>query len=87
MEIGYIIGFVGIALGLGVAPPQLIKIKRTGRTKDISLATYAFLVGALVCYLLHAIYIHSLVFILAQSISLIVNSIILGLLLKNGHHD
>ena len=86
MDWGYIIGYIGIALGLGVAPPQLIKIRRTGRTKDISLATYAFLIGAMGCYLLHAIYIHSPVFIIAQSINLTVNSVILGLLIKNGHH-
>ncbi len=81
--IGYIIGWIGVGFGLFVAPPQLIKILRSKKTDGISLTTYVFLFLALICYLIHAIYINSTVFIVAQSINLVTNSIILGLLIKN----
>ena len=77
MKPGYLVGWVGVAFGLLVAPPQLIKIIITGETQAISLWTYTFLCLALICYLLHAIHIRSKVFIVAQSINLITNSIIL----------
>jgi uncharacterized protein with PQ loop repeat len=83
LELGYIIGYVGILFGLGVAPPQLIKIIKTNSSSDISLATYLFLCIALVCYLLHAIYIHALVFIIAQSINIVVNAAIFIVLLQH----
>ena len=82
--IDLIIGWTGVACGLLVAPPQLYKIIKTGRTKDISLVTYSFLCVALACYLFHAIYIGDAIFITAQSVNLVVNSIILYKLIKNG---
>lgn len=84
MEIGYIIGWLGVLFGLLVAPPQLIKILRTGKVDGISLATYTFLFCALICYLIHAIYIKSLVFTVAQSVNLTTNGVILMLLIKKG---
>jgi len=80
---GYLIGWMGVAFGLLVAPPQLIKIVRTGKSGDISLLTYGALCLALVCYLLHAIYINSPVFITAQSINLVTNSVILVFLIRH----
>lgn len=80
--LGLGVGIMGICLGFLVAPPQLVKIIRTGKVDGISLMTYIFLCLALICYLLHAIYIKSPVFIVAQSINLISNSIILWLLIK-----
>ena len=77
MKPGYLIGWLGVAFGLLVAPPQLIRIIVTGEVLGISVWTYTFLVLALVCYLLHAIYIKSKVFIVAQSVNLVINSIIL----------
>jgi len=82
MDGGYLIGWLGVLFGLMVAPPQLIKILRTGSTQGISLATYSFLCLALVCYLIHAIYIHSIVFTIAQSINLITNTAILIYLVR-----
>jgi len=76
------IGWIGVAFGLLVAPPQLWKILKTGKTSGISLCTYTFLVGALICYLVHALYIKDTVFITAQSVNLVTNSIILYLLVK-----
>ena len=82
MDIGYLIGFLGIALGLCVAPPQLLKIIKTGKTGDISLMTYIFLILAISCYLWHAIYIESVVFQIAQTVNLTTNTIVLCLLIK-----
>ena len=83
LSFGYLIGWTGVALGLLVAPPQLYKIIRTGKCNDISLLTYAALCLALICYLIHAIHIGSLVFTVAQSINLVTNSVILVLLIRN----
>ena len=80
--IGYLIGWVGVFWGLLVAPPQLWKIIKTGRTDGISLMTYIFLFLALLCYLIHAISIKSPVFVVAQSLNLVTNGIILWLLIK-----
>ena len=80
MKFGYIIGWAGVVFGLGVAPPQLIKILMTGDISGISLITYIFLWCALLCYLIHAIHIKSKVFMVAQSVNLITNSVVLALL-------
>lgn len=78
----YWIGWLGVAFGLLVAPPQLLKIIKTGKTDGISLITYTALCMALMCYLLYAICIKDPVFITAQSINLSVNGAILVLLIK-----
>ena len=80
--LGYWIGWMGVAFGLLVAPPQLYKILKTRKIDGISLVTYVFLCLALLCYLIHAIYIESPVFITAQSINLVTNSAILVMLIK-----
>ena len=86
MDLGYLIGWVGVAFGLCVPIPQLIKIFKTKSLSDISIGTYIFLVCCLMCYLIHAIYIESLVFTVAQSINLTTNGIILMLLIRKGKH-
>ena len=83
MEFGYIIGWVGVGFGLLVPLPQLIKIIKTKRLDDISLGTYIFLFCCLTCYLIHAIYIKSPVFICAQLFNLTTNSVILALLIRH----
>uniref|UniRef100_A0A6M3JMA8 PQ loop repeat protein n=1 Tax=viral metagenome TaxID=1070528 RepID=A0A6M3JMA8_9ZZZZ len=81
-KFGNIIGWIGVGFGLGVAPPQLVKIIQTGGVQDISLTTYVFLCLALICYLIHAIHIKSKVFTTAQAINLATNFVILILLIK-----
>ena len=81
-SLGYIVGYCGVLLGIGVPIPQLRKILKTKRANDVSLGTYILLCGALICYLIHAIYISAPVFIVAQSINLTTNSIILILLVR-----
>ena len=82
LVIGYWIGWAGVLTGLLVAPPQLLKIIRTGKTDGISIVTYWALVFALLFYLIHAIYIGSLVFVVAQAINLLTNGVILIMLLR-----
>ena len=83
IEFGFVIGWVGVAFGLLVPLPQLIKILRTKSLNDIALGTYIFLFCCLACYLTHAIYIRSPVFICAQAVNLTTNSIILVLLIRH----
>lgn len=82
MEAGYWIGWLGVAFGLFVPIPQLLKIIRTHSISGVSRGTYIFLCLALTCYLVHAIYIHSLIFTIAQSINLTTNTVILILLYR-----
>ncbi len=77
MKYGNKVGWLGVLFGLAVAPPQLVRIIITGQTEAISMVTYTFLILAMICYLLHAIHIKAPVFIVAQSINLIVNFTIL----------
>ena len=80
-----LVGWFGVFFGLLVAPPQLWKIIKTGKVKDISLMTYSFLCCALVCYLVYAISIRDAVFITAQSVNLATNTTILIYLLRRKH--
>jgi len=75
------IGWLGVAFGLLVAPPQLYKIIKHKRTKNISIMTYGFLILTMTCYLLHAIYITDWPFITSNSINLSVNGTIFILLI------
>lgn len=83
MDLGYWIGWVGVAFGLLVPLPQLIKIFKYKRLSDVSLGTYSLLICCLMCYLIHAIHIKSVVFATAQSINLATNGTIWVLLLLN----
>ena len=78
-----IIGWAGVFFGLCVPIPQLMKIWKTRSLNDISMGTYIFLVFCLTCYLIHAIYIKSPVFVCAQLLNLCTNGIILGLLIRH----
>ena len=82
MELGYIIGWIGVLFGLLVPLPQLKRIIKGQTIEGVALGTYGFLILALLCYLVHAIYIQSLVFIVAQSINLSTNGAILFFLIR-----
>jgi hypothetical protein len=101
IEIGYLIGYLGIVFGLFVAPAQFIKL--LGKPKrlynllirfeglfikssvGISVTMYLFLCLTLTCYLIHAVYIKSPVFIIAQLINIIVNLSIFIVLMRQGN--
>lgn len=76
-DFGYIVGWVALIFGIAVPIPQLYRMIKTGKSKDVSSLTYVFLVLAMTGYLLHAIYIHAVIFIVAQSVNLTLNSVIL----------
>ena len=81
MDWQYWIGWMGIALGICVPIPQLISLSKNGHTR-VAPWTYIFLCLALICYLIHAIYIKSEVFVVAQAINLVTNGTILFILMR-----
>ena len=76
------VGWIGVFFGIFVGPFQLWKILKSKKIDGISTPTYTALCLALLCYLIHAIQIKDAVFITAQSVNLLVNSVILYLLIK-----
>ncbi len=82
MDFGYIVGWIALFFGILVPLPQLYRMIKTGRSRDVSLTTYVFLCLAMTGYLLHAIYIGAEVFIVAQAFNLTTNSIVLSILVK-----
>ena len=82
IDIGYLAGWVGFSFGLFVAPPQLWRMIKTKKSRDVSLTTYVFLFIMMSGYLIHAIYIGAPVFIAAQIWGLLINGAILTILLR-----
>ena len=80
-KFGFWVGWLGVAFVMMVSPAQLYKILNTGVTEGISLYTYLFLTLGLICYLIHAIHIRSIVFAVAQVVNLIPTAWILVILL------
>lgn len=78
------IGWLGVAFGLLVAPPQLYKIIRYKRTKNISRLTYGFLILTMMCYFAHAVYICDWPFMVSNGLNLAVNGAIFGYLIYDG---
>ena len=78
---GFWIGWLGVAFVMLVSPMQLYKILTTGEIGGISIYTYIFLTLGLICYLIHAIHIRSIVFTVAQSTNLVPTVWVLILLL------
>ncbi len=75
-------GWIALLVAQITPWPQLIRCWKTKEVSGISLGTYIALVISLVFYLIHAIKIQDLVFIIAQSTAIITNTTILILLLK-----
>ena len=75
-------GWLGVIL-LAIAPlPQLYRLFKTGKGKDVALWTYVCVVSGVVCYLIHAIMINDLVFTVSNSINLCLNGTILVYLIR-----
>jgi uncharacterized protein with PQ loop repeat len=67
-----IIGWIGVVLGISVAVPQLIKSIKAKSTKGVSKGAYQLLFLCMLCYLVRAIAIKELIFIVSNIINLVV---------------
>ena len=77
---GFWAGWLGVVFIMMVSPAQLHKILTTGVIEGISVYTYLFLTLGLICYLIHAVHIRSIVFAVAQVVNLIPTAWILIIL-------
>ena len=84
MDYAHLIGWIAVFFGVCVPIPQLYRMLKTGKSKDVSMLTYVFLCTAMTGYLILAIYINEPVFIVAQSVNLLTNSMILAVKVKRG---
>ena len=82
MDYAHIIGWFAVFFGVMVPLPQLYRMIKTGKSKDVSMLTYVFLCIAMTGYLILAISIGEWVFIVAQSLNLITNSVILSIKIR-----
>ena len=71
------IGLLGASLTTFSSLPQVIKIIKTKRTKDISLITYLMLTIGVLSWLLYGVFITDIPLILANLVSIIFILIIL----------
>lgn len=78
-----LIGWVGVCIGVVVPLPQLYNIFRYNKVSGVSIGTYSLLVMAMACYLIHAINIRDAVFVVAQSINILTNGLVLIMLIKS----
>ena len=74
-----LIGWLGIAFGVSVSIPQLIKSVKACSTRGLSKHTYQLLFEAISCYLIRAIAVKEPVFIVSNSAGLVVTAAILYL--------
>ncbi len=77
--ISEIIGWLGVAFGISVSIPQLIKSVKARSTRGLSRHTYQLLFGAISCYLVRAIAVKEAVFIVSNSIGLLITAAVLML--------
>ena len=82
MDYAHLIGWIAVFFGVMVPLPQLYRMVKTGKSKDVSMLTYVFLCTAMTGYLILAIYINEPVFIVAQSLNLITNGVILSIKIR-----
>jgi uncharacterized protein with PQ loop repeat len=76
-------GWIGICFGQFVPWFQIYKVLKSKRSGDVAIGTYIFLDIALIFYLIHAIDISDLAFIVAQSLALFSNGLALWLIIKH----
>lgn len=79
-----ILGFIAGALGIFASLPQIIKILKTKKTKDISLSMYIILDIASLLWLIYGIIGHQSSLIITNIIFQFLNTIIIVLKIKNG---
>jgi len=74
-----VIGWLGVAFGISVSIPQLIKSMKAKSTQGLSKHTYQLLFGAIACYLIRAIAVREAIFIVSNSVGLFITAAILYL--------
>ncbi len=77
-----ILGLAAATLTTIAALPQIIKTIKLKETKDISLLMYTFLCSGMTLWLIYGIFIQNIPIILANSIALVLNLIVLIFKLK-----
>ncbi len=77
-----IIGWIGVVTGIIVSLPQLIKSCREKSTQGVSKRTYQLLFLTMVCYLIRAIAIKEMIFIVSNAVNLIITAMVLYLFKK-----
>lgn len=76
------IGWLGVAFGISVSIPQLVKSVRARSTRGLSKHTYQLLFGAIACYLVRAIAVKEPVFIVSNAFGLVITAAVLYLFRK-----
>ncbi len=64
--------------------PQVLKTIKTGQTKDISLSMYLIFTTGIVLWLIYGIMIRDLPIILANTVTVVLTSIVVVLKIRNG---
>jgi len=77
-----IIGWIGVTIGIIVSFPQLIKSYREKSTKGVSERSYQLLFLTILCYLIRAIAIKELIFIVSNAVNLVITGMVLYLFKK-----
>jgi len=77
-----IIGWIGVAIGIMVSFPQLIKSYRDKSTQGVSRGTYRLLFLTMLCYLIRAIAIKEVIFIVSNAVNLVITGMVLYLFEK-----
>jgi len=74
-----LIGWCGVCFGMFISIPQIIKSYKSKSTDGVSLRTYQVLFCAILCYLVRAIAIGEMIFIVSNSLNLVVCCVMLNL--------
>jgi MtN3 and saliva related transmembrane protein len=82
MTIADLLGYAAAALTTGSFIPQVIKIVKTRQTKDISLGMYMMFIIGVLCWGSYGLMIKSYPVIIANSVGLVLNAIIIFYKLK-----
>ncbi len=84
LETTPLIGYVAAVLTTGSLLPQVLRLMKTRRTKDISLLMYTILCAGLFLWTIYGFIIGSAPVYLANGASFLLAAIILYLKIKNG---
>ena len=82
-----IVSLLGIAAAICTTVsfvPQVLKTIKTGQTKDISLSMYLIFTTGIVLWLIYGIMIRDLPIILANTVTVVLTSIVVVLKIRNG---